>query len=66
MADNPGAPTGTAPAVYGISVNGTLPALAVQVETALGNSPQNNVRGRDETNRARRRREPAPSRRMAL
>jgi hypothetical protein len=50
MADNPGAPTGTAPAVYGISVNGTLPALAVQVENALGNSQQNNVRGRDETN----------------
>src|SRR6266545_3717274 len=50
MADNPGAPTGTAPAVYGISVNGTLPALAVQVENALGNSQQSNVRGRDETN----------------
>src|SRR5213593_3597517 len=48
MADTPGAPTGTAPAVYGISVNGTLPALAVQVENALGNS-LNNVRGRDET-----------------
>jgi len=50
MADNPGAPTGTAPAVYGISVNGTLPALAVQVENALGNSQQTSVRGRDETN----------------
>ncbi|MBI2493108.1 MAG: hypothetical protein HYV94_13595 [Candidatus Rokubacteria bacterium] len=27
MSDSPGSPTGTAPAVYGISVNGSLPAL---------------------------------------
>ncbi|PYN70543.1 MAG: hypothetical protein DMD93_01740 [Candidatus Rokuibacteriota bacterium] len=42
-------PTGTANAVYGISVNGSLPALETQVENALANNQQNDVRGRDET-----------------
>ncbi|PYN30099.1 MAG: hypothetical protein DMD98_19570 [Candidatus Rokuibacteriota bacterium] len=42
-------PTGTANAVYGISVNGGLPALETQVENALANNQQNDVRGRDET-----------------
>ena len=50
MTDGAGAPTGTAPAVYGIAVNGSLPALAAQVENALARGPQNDVRGRDEIN----------------
>lgn len=50
LSDSPGAPTGPASAVYGITVNGVLPALATQVKTALANSPQNDVRGKDETN----------------
>lgn len=49
MSDAPGAPTGTAPAVYGIAVNGSLPALAAQVENALAVSPGNDVRGKDES-----------------
>jgi len=49
MADTPGTPTGTANAVYGISVNGSLPALETQVENALANNQQNDIRGRDET-----------------
>lgn len=50
LSDSPGAPTGAAAAVYGIAVNGALPALAAQVKTALANSPQNDVRGKDATN----------------
>jgi Tfp pilus assembly protein PilX len=50
LSDSPGAPTGPAPAVYGIAVNGGLPTLAAQLKTALANSPQNDVRGKDETN----------------
>jgi Tfp pilus assembly protein PilX len=49
MSDNPGTPTGTANAVYGISTNPGLPLLETQVETALANNQQNDVRGRDET-----------------
>ena len=48
MADRPGSPTGTAPAVYGISVNGTLPVLEAQVESALARGGAE-VRGKDET-----------------
>ena len=50
LSDSPGRPTGPSSAVYGIAVNGGLPDLAVQVKTALANSPQNDVRGKDETN----------------
>ena len=50
IADPPGAPTGSAAAVYGIVVNPSLPALAAGLETALAASPQNDVRGRDKTN----------------
>jgi Tfp pilus assembly protein PilX len=49
MTDSPGSPTGTAPALYGISVNPDLPALETQVEAALAANQQNDVRGRDET-----------------
>src|SRR5438309_521462 len=48
LADGPGSPTGPGPAVYGIAVNGSLPTLAAQVENALANGPQNDVRGKDE------------------
>ena len=50
IADRPGAPTGSASAVYGIVVNASLPALAARLETALAAGPQNDVRGRDKTN----------------
>jgi len=50
MGDGPGAPTGAAPAVYGIVVNGDLPALAARLENALASSGQSEVRGKDETN----------------
>jgi hypothetical protein len=50
IADPPGAPTGSASAVYGIVVNPSLPALAAGLETALAASPQNDVRGKDKTN----------------
>jgi len=49
MADQPGSPTGTAAAVYGVSVNGSLPALEAQVEGALATPGQGEIRGRDET-----------------
>ena len=49
ISDRPGAPTGTAPAVYGVTVNGGLPALAARVETALAAGAQNDVRGKDRT-----------------
>jgi len=47
MADRPGMPTGRAAAVYGISVNGTLPALETQVESALARGGAE-IRGKDE------------------
>jgi hypothetical protein len=50
IADRPGAPTGSAAAVYGIVVNPSLPALVARLETTLAAGPQNDVRGRDETN----------------
>ena len=49
MSNTPGTPTGTHNAVYGISVNGSLPILETQVENALANNQTNDVRGRDET-----------------
>ena len=49
LSDAPGAPTGSGPAVYGIAVNGSLPALAAQVENALAEGRENDVRGKDET-----------------
>ena len=48
MADRPGSPTGSAPAVYGISVNGSLPVLEAQVESALARGGAE-IRGKDET-----------------
>jgi Tfp pilus assembly protein PilX len=50
IADRPGAPTGSASAVYGIVVNPSLPALAAGLEAALAAGPQNDVRGKDKTN----------------
>jgi len=50
VGDRPGAPTGSASAVYGITVNSSLPALAARLETALADSTRNDVRGKDETN----------------
>ena len=49
IADRPGAPTGVAAAVYGIAVNGALPALATRLETALAAGGQSDVRGTDRT-----------------
>lgn len=49
MSDSPGNPNGPANAVYGISVNGSLPNNELLIETALANNQQNDVRGRDET-----------------
>ena len=49
IADQPGAPTGAAPAVYGVAVNAGLPALAAGLEAALGAGAQHDVRGRDRT-----------------
>jgi Tfp pilus assembly protein PilX len=49
IADRPGAPTGAAAAVYGVAVNGSLPALAARVESALAASTQSDVRGKDRT-----------------
>ena len=48
MADKPGAPTGSAAAVYGVSVNGSLPALESQVESALARSSGAEISGKDE------------------
>ncbi len=39
IADRPGAPTGAATAVYGVAVNGELPALAARLETDIGGRP---------------------------
>lgn len=53
MNDTPGSPTGSCNSVYGIAVNGSLPALETQVENALSNNQVNNdVSGRDETSSA--------------
>jgi hypothetical protein len=49
LSDAPGTPTGSGPAVYGIAVNGSLPALAAQVENALAEGRESDVRGKDET-----------------
>jgi Tfp pilus assembly protein PilX len=49
LADGPGTPTGPGPAVYGIAVSDSLPALAAEVRDAIASSPQNEVRGKDET-----------------
>jgi Tfp pilus assembly protein PilX len=49
IVDNPGAPTGVATAVYGVAVNGGLPALASRLETALAASARVDVRGKDRT-----------------
>jgi Tfp pilus assembly protein PilX len=48
--DPPGAPTGSAPAVYGIAVNPSFPALVARLETALADGARNDVRGKDRTN----------------
>jgi Tfp pilus assembly protein PilX len=48
LGDVPGAPTGAGPAVYGIAVNGSLPALAAGVETALAAAGSSTVRGKHE------------------
>lgn len=45
MSDSPGSPTGGANAVYGIAVNGGLPALETQIENSLANNQQNDVKG---------------------
>ena len=50
IGDRPGAPTGSASAVYGITVNSSLPALAARLETALADGTRTDVRGKDETN----------------
>jgi Tfp pilus assembly protein PilX len=48
LVDDPGAPTGAGPAVYGIAVNGSLPALAAGVEAALAAGGPSTVRGKHE------------------
>jgi Tfp pilus assembly protein PilX len=48
LGDEPGAPAGTGPPVYGIAVNGSLPALAAGVEAALAAAGQTTVRGKHE------------------
>lgn len=50
IGDPPGAPTGSAPAVYGIAVNPSFPALVARLETALADGARNDVRGKDRTN----------------
>jgi Tfp pilus assembly protein PilX len=50
IGDRPGAPTGSAPAVYGIAVNPSFPALVARLETALADGARNDVRGKDRTN----------------
>ncbi len=49
IADSPGAPTGVAPAVYGVAVNGGLPALVSRLETALAAGARIDIRGKDRT-----------------
>jgi Tfp pilus assembly protein PilX len=48
LVDEPGAPTGAGPAVYGVAVNGSLPALAAGVEAALAAGGPGMVRGKHE------------------
>ena len=48
LADGPGTPTGPGPAVYGITVNDTLPALAAEVRGAIASGPQNDVADADQ------------------
>jgi Tfp pilus assembly protein PilX len=48
LADRPGVPTGSAAAVYGVSVNGALPGLESQVESALARGGGAEIRGKDE------------------
>ena len=49
LSDGLGAPTGSAPAVYGVAVNEALPGLVVEVRDRLAAGPQNEVRGKDES-----------------
>lgn len=49
IADRPGAPTGAEAAVYGVAVNGGLPALAARLGTTLAAGTQHDVRGKDKT-----------------
>jgi Tfp pilus assembly protein PilX len=49
LSDAPGAPTGSAPAVHGIAVNDALPNLVVEVRDRLAGGPQNEVRGKGES-----------------
>jgi Tfp pilus assembly protein PilX len=49
LSDGPGAPTGSGPAVYGIAVNDAVPSLVAEVRDAITGSPQNEVRGKDES-----------------
>jgi Tfp pilus assembly protein PilX len=49
VADSPGTPTGAAASVYGVTVNGGLPALATRLEAALAAGTQNDVRGKNRT-----------------
>jgi Tfp pilus assembly protein PilX len=49
IVDSPGVPTGAATAVYGVAVNGGLPALASRLETALAAGARVDVRGKDRT-----------------
>jgi Tfp pilus assembly protein PilX len=49
LSNAPGAPTGTAPAVYGISVSAAYPGNATAIEDAASNNQENRIRGRDQT-----------------
>jgi Tfp pilus assembly protein PilX len=49
IADSPGAPTGAATAVYGVAINGGLPALSARLETTVAADPRIDVRGKDRT-----------------
>lgn len=49
LSDGPGAPTGSGPAVYGITVNDALSSLVAEVRDAIAGSPQNEIRGKDES-----------------
>jgi len=49
IADRPGAPTGGVVAVYGVAVNGGVPALASRLASVLGSSARIDVLGKDGT-----------------
>jgi Tfp pilus assembly protein PilX len=49
IADRPGAPTGGASAVYGIAVNGGLPALASRLEAVVASGARIDLVGKDRT-----------------